>query len=150
MFGDEEIIGMGKYVLAEDGKTPVLVTDLMEWGRKFETQERRVMVTRLPWGTKVSTVFLGLDHGFPGKDATWDTYKPVLWETMTFPWHEARWVESDCMRYASHDEAVADHKRMVRDAIVADFKSLPRVLWAKLTGSLTAKRKAIRNFLQSR
>lgn len=51
---------------------------------------------------RVSTVFLGIDHGLGFSESG-----PVLWETMVFP--EAEVVE----RYESHAEALAGHKRAV-------------------------------------
>jgi hypothetical protein len=57
-------------------------------------------------GHTVSTIFLGLDHG-------WGEKQPIVFETMTFgdPY------EQNCWRYATWDEAVAGH-----DAIVAALR----------------------------
>lgn len=51
---------------------------------------------------RVSTVFMGIDHGF-GEG-------PVLWETMIFPEAEL------CGRYGSHSEAVEGHRLAVEKA----------------------------------
>jgi hypothetical protein len=73
----------GRYMLQDDGETPIAVDDLFVWGRWLEDQRgRRVMQTRLGWPTYsytyfLSTVFLGLDHNFAAGP-------PVLWETMIF------------------------------------------------------------------
>jgi hypothetical protein len=83
----------------------------------------------------VSTVFLGLDHGFRHPDEDDQSYRPILWETMIFwepsftrwprrhlktgawSWprfksapfpHECQW------RYRSTAEAIAGHERAVR------------------------------------
>lgn len=48
---------------------------------------------------KVSTVWLGLDHGFGGN-------RPVIFETMTFP-------GQDCERHCTLQEAIVGHERMV-------------------------------------
>jgi len=49
---------------------------------------------------KVSTVWLGLDHGFP-----WIKQPPVIFETMIFggTWDHRMW------RYCTHLEAIAGH-----------------------------------------
>lgn len=85
------------YIL--DGHTPVKC-DMMTWARWFETADRHVRDT-IQGDVRVSTVFLGLDHGFGGP--------PLLFETMAFVGHDS--VELD--RYATWDEAEAGHARMV-------------------------------------
>lgn len=66
-----------KFILDANGE-PVAAYDLMEWGRWFQTntEARRVGDEQIG-DSRVSTVFLGLDHSF-GEGA------PVLWETMVF------------------------------------------------------------------
>jgi hypothetical protein len=64
-----------KYVLGAD-KTVRLTDDLMEWAQSFETGERQVGRTMIG-DAVISTVFLGIDHGFCGGP-------PVLFETMIF------------------------------------------------------------------
>lgn len=57
-------------------------------------------------GMEVSTVFLGLDHGF-------NSEKPVLWETMIFG--EGRGEDWEFQwRYTSHEEAIQGHNDVVR------------------------------------
>jgi hypothetical protein len=65
------------YILGADGRTPVKAT-LREWGEWFQGDPQRRILSRskIPGGY-VSTVFLGLDHG-------WDGGPPVLWETLVF------------------------------------------------------------------
>jgi hypothetical protein len=65
-----------KYVLDEHGN-PKVEPDLIKWGTWFERADRHVGQT-LVGDTKVSTVFLGLDHNFSNSGP------PVLWETMVF------------------------------------------------------------------
>ena len=62
--------------------------------------------TTLPGGVWVSTVWLGLDHGF-GESA-----RPLIFETMVFP-STYNLLEVDCRRYATEDEARAGHAEMV-------------------------------------
>lgn len=84
-----------------DGK-PV---ETMEWARKFEKEDRRVAVTGLWWGGRVSTVFLGLDHSF------WEG-PPLIFETMVFG--PGNWSDFDQDRYSTEEQAKAGHKKMVR------------------------------------
>jgi hypothetical protein len=89
------------YTLASDGETPIATDDVLTWGRWFETADR--VVARTTIGTvKVSTVFIGLDHGF-GRGA------PVLWESMVFGL-----ADDDLQqRYTSAREARAGHECLV-------------------------------------
>lgn len=79
---------------------------LMEWGELFETEEGRkkkqIDFTEID-GYTISTVFLGIDHGFDL------TKKPILFETMIFYRNESIY-ETQC---ATYDEA----KKMHQDAI---------------------------------
>lgn len=52
-------------------------------------------------GVSVSTVYLGLDHG-------WMQPAPVLWETMVFGGEHDR----HCERWMSHEDAVNGHKKV--------------------------------------
>jgi len=89
-----------KYIL--EGKEPKPVEDVLEWGRWFETADRRVALTKLPNKVEVSTVFLGLDHSFGGD-------KPILFETMIFGGKHDQYQE----RYATWEEAEQGHKQAV-------------------------------------
>jgi hypothetical protein len=96
-----------QYVI--EGGRPVPARDTVDWCLFFEApSNRRVRSTRLP-GVWVSTVFLGLDHGF-GRGA------PVLWETMVFvekdlPWDE---IHEQQRRYSSRRAAVEGHDETVQ------------------------------------
>lgn len=98
-----------KYVLDDDGNARV-ENDLMTWAAWMERGDRHLAVTRTPDGTRISTVFLGLDHNF-GLEGS-----PILWETMVFdtdgPW------QSYQDRYATRDEAKRGHDAIV-EAITA-------------------------------
>lgn len=89
-----------KYILAADGKTPIVCHDLMKWARAFETMDRTVKRDTVN-GVDVSTVFLGLDHSFG------DGPPPILWETMIFGGPHDDYSE----RYASYDDAVVGHAK---------------------------------------
>jgi hypothetical protein len=99
----------GKYILV--GHQVVSCSDLMTWARWFETADRCVRDTARD-DVRVSTVFLGLDHGF-GLDHT----PPLLFETMVF----VNGTEEGCERYSSWAEAEAGHERWVQQV----FKPTP-------------------------
>jgi hypothetical protein len=67
------------------------------------SKERIVAQTRLG-DVLVSTVFLGLDHGWGRKGP------PILFETMIFGGE----FDEDCWRYSSWDDAEAGHNAAVR------------------------------------
>jgi hypothetical protein len=92
-------MSLGQYIL-KDGK-PVPCDDTLEWGRWFQsnTHERRVAADEIG-DVRVSTVFLGLDHGF-GEGG------PLLYETMIFGGEHNDWQE----RCSTREEAEAMHKR---------------------------------------
>lgn len=62
---------------------------------------KRVAYDELPGDVKVSTVWLGLDHGFAGK--------PLIFETMVFGGPLAEEQE----RYSTLTEAMAGHAAML-------------------------------------
>lgn len=84
------------------GKTPVKV-DMLEAAAWFETdreKKRRIGYDEIN-GQRVSTVFLGLDHG-------WGGGPPVLFETMIFDGPNDSWQD----RYCTYEEAEAGHKKV--------------------------------------
>lgn len=86
------------------GKTPVECT-LMEYAVWMQQNQdtRIVKQTTMPDGTKVSTVFLGLNHAFL-EDIT-----PELFETMIFGGDHDEFQE----RYSTWDEAEEGHRKAV-------------------------------------
>lgn len=103
-------------------------TDIMEWSKWFSDADRRLYVDKI--GTRevvVSTVFLGLDHGFYNSNVlerlareTDDSEcEPVLFETMVFggPYDGETW------RYASEIEARLNHRRVVAKVADAEMKN---------------------------
>ena len=89
-----------KYILRD--KTPVPEPDLLAWGRWLEKGDRIVAKTEVG-DTKISTVFLGLDHSFSGDGP------PILFETMVFGVP----LDGEMNRYATWDEAEKGHAVMV-------------------------------------
>lgn len=104
------VAGRGYYRL--DGHTPVECTDLYEWGRAFETQDRRVAITKFG-RVDVITSFIAIDHGYNfGADPA---FRPVLFETMVFGGPQNEYME----RYCTWDEAAAGHAEVA--ALIEDL-----------------------------
>jgi hypothetical protein len=88
-----------RYILADDGKTPLECPDLLTWGHWFENGDRRRVAFDKVGDVGVSTVFLGLDHRW-NRDGD-----PILWETMVFGGEH----DGEQWRYSSYANAVAGH-----------------------------------------
>lgn len=89
------------YILDEKGN-PVAEPDLMKWAQWFEKAERHVGNEQIG-DSKISTVFLALDHA-------WNGGPPVLWETMVF----GGTLDQEQDRCSgSREQAEAMHARMV-------------------------------------
>lgn len=84
-----------------EGRTPVAV-DMMTWAKWFGDMNNRHIAYAHVGGLSISTVFLGIDHGFMERE-------PILFETMVFGAGET--LEMD--RYATYEEAEAGHRKMV-------------------------------------
>jgi len=78
-------------------KIPVKEPDLIEWAKWFQSADRIVEQTEIG-DVKISTVFLGMDHGF--------TSGAEIFETMIFGGDDDGYTD----RYATWDEAVEGHK----------------------------------------
>lgn len=115
----------GHYVL--DGREPKRVnTDslggLMQWGEFMQTGDRRVGSDYLCGGVHVSTVFLGLDHG-------WGTVKPVLFETMVFGGD----ADGETHRYCTWAEAERGHYHCAaRIRFIEGKRGYSRSHWRKI------------------
>jgi len=95
------------YVLK--GKTPVEEKDAVKWGKfHHEDKNRRIGhdTKLISTEVRVSTVFLGIDHGF-GEGP------PVLFETMVFGGE----FDQEQERYCTWDQAEKGHKRWVGKAL---------------------------------
>lgn len=91
-----------KYILDDEGN-PVPEDDLTKWGEWFESigDGRRVERTCIG-DVEISTVFLGLDHGY-------GSGPPMLYETMIFGGEHDSYQE----RCSTKEQAQAMHKRAV-------------------------------------
>ena len=86
-----------KYIL--DGHKAV-PADLMTWAKWYEKADRHVAQSGQQGKTRVSTVFLGLNH-------QWGEGPPLLFETMIFGGEHDQYQE----RYATWDEAEQGHRK---------------------------------------
>lgn len=95
------------YILSASGD-PVPESDVMTWAIWFSehSNDRQIARTELPNGSVVSTVFLGLDHSFGGRE-------PQLYETMIFggPLDETQ------DRYATRQAAINGHEHYCHVAL---------------------------------
>lgn len=90
-----------KFIL--DGHDPVPCEDVHVWANWFEKADRQVAYTELPDNIRVSTIFTGLNYNFSESGNP-----PMLFETAIFGGENVA-----LKRYATWDEAVAEHKKMV-------------------------------------
>ncbi len=88
---------MNNYILK--GKEPIIETDLIKWAQWFKTADRHVKSTILPDNVRVSTIFLGMNHGFDGEI--------LLFETMIFGGEH----DGYCDRYSTWDQAEKGHEK---------------------------------------
>lgn len=86
-----------------DGHFPVPAKDVFEWGQTFERADRRVRHDKVG-EVAVSTVFLGMDHGWG------DGPLPLLFETMILGGTHDQYQE----RYSTWTEALLGHERALR------------------------------------
>ena len=98
-----------EYILGDDNE-PILATEPMQAWKWLEEHPHRKIVglTRFPDGTRVSTVFLRLDHRCNGGP-------PVLWETMVFDGPPDGEYEDFQERYTSYKDAVQGHIAVVSE-----------------------------------
>lgn len=79
-----------------------IIDDPILWAMWMEDTDRRVARHELPNGYLISTVFLGVDHGWGGI--------PLWFETMVFHGNTS---DLDMERYTTWDQAVKGHRLMV-------------------------------------
>lgn len=97
--------GRSEYAILNDKNEVVPAKDVNEWAKFFENVERRRIASeKLEGGVLISTVFLGLNHGWGDED---------LWfETMIFdgPLEGYQW------RCETYEQALKQHSEAVRQA----------------------------------
>lgn len=119
-------VAFGQYILDDDGN-PVPEPDLLAWAMWMEYSHRskgkdsRIIQQDRIGGVFVSTVFLGLDQGWPRPSP-----HPVLWETMIFKGEH----DGYCKRYTSREHAEEGHRVAVRLVVDSDLdiKELERLI----------------------
>lgn len=85
--------------------------DFLAWLQWFENGEARVLRQDQVGSFKVSTVFLGVDHG-------WGDGPPLLWETMIFDDRtHAEAFDGYQERYSSRRAALDGHHRAVETVL---------------------------------
>lgn len=82
------------------------------WARIFAGDDRFLMGTRIPEkGVKVSTVWIGLAWMLEVEEGG----KPLIFETMVFGDDEGAWDDLASWRWASKEEAMTGHQKIVDD-----------------------------------
>ena len=76
--------------------------DLMTWAKWFKSSQDRIIGKDIIKGIRVSTVFLGIDHGF-------GLGKPILFETIIFG-SNLKKLQGYQERYHTLQEAEKGHK----------------------------------------
>lgn len=97
-----------RYFILDKHGEPVPVATVIEWATWFEREKRQVGLTHFG-PLVVSTVFLGLDHG-------WGDGPPVIWETMIFAngaRNRRRLDEEQDRCSGDRAQAVTMHEQMV-------------------------------------
>jgi hypothetical protein len=95
---------------------------LLEWAAWFETADRKVMVTELIDGGRISTFFLGLDH-------QWGKGPPILFETALFMGEKefCHWLRREVRpsevvaRYSTWAEAEAGHMEWIERCVPSEL-----------------------------
>lgn len=93
---------MSSHYILDDEHNPV-AAGLLEWAEYFENPHNRRVREDFVGSTRISTIFLGLNHQWlPNKP-------PLIFETMVFG------GQIDCQqtRYSTWNEAVAGHQAIV-------------------------------------
>lgn len=102
----------GKYLWNKETDEVEECHDLMLWATQFGRTDNRIGENIfVEKDTRVSTVFLGLDHRFPPIDHPLfpPSNHPLLFETMVFGGEHDGYQE----RYSTAEEAREGHKRVV-------------------------------------
>lgn len=122
------------------------IREMLTWARLFDNPEySRVAETILEDGTRISTIWLGLDHNW------FDQGPPIIFETVVFsgmPFHSPGIKAKDGMpglrpydyyeamdqnRYSTEAEAIAGH-----DVLVRKWRGI-REAWKKAGGTFTTE-----------
>lgn len=107
-----------KYYLLDENKIPYEVS-LEEGLKLYDNPDMKIVKqNKFKNGVFVSTVFLGIDHGwFADKDNI--NYKPLLFETMIFEGEYNGYQE----RYTSYTDALEGHQKAINLIKSKTFKN---------------------------
>jgi hypothetical protein len=93
--------------------------DLQKFAELMEDLEYKRVAESHVGPLWVSTVWLGINHSF-------GSGPPQIFETMVFP-EEGVWDEEICERYATEEEALAGHQRVV-DSLQFVINEIPTLI----------------------
>lgn len=99
-----------------------------QWPEMFK--DNRLAKTTVG-GYHVSTVYLGLDHG-------WGDGPPLIFETMIFG---SGALDNDCDRYSTREQALAGHEAAIQRCLTAmaaafdPIESVPETEYFNVSGS---------------
>lgn len=100
-------LNLKHYILDDNDNT--IEVDLLTWAQWLEHTDNRIVgFTQITSQVLVSTVFIGLDHRFPG----FPPGPPILYETLVFGGP----LNGEGTRYCSHDDALTGHRMYVKRA----------------------------------
>lgn len=94
---------MNNHLYILEGKTPVPVSDAIEWATWYEKGDRIVKQTQVSTDVRISTVFLGINHNYFGGP-------PILFETMIFGGEHDDFQE----RYSTWEQAEEGHEAAIK------------------------------------
>ena len=95
------------YWILDEDKNPVPIHDIVAWGQMFQGSDRIVDVSWV-FGTRVSTVFVGMNMGHPRLDDS----LPLLFESMAFSYRHGEELQT---RSATWANAQAHHAAMLAE-----------------------------------
>jgi len=82
---------------------------MMDWAKNLNGANNAIVKTKLPSGTEVSTVWLGLNHN-------WGDGPPLIFETMVFGGR----LDQEQRRYSSEEEAKIGHEETVARVMLTE------------------------------
>lgn len=100
---------LGHFVETDDGQ--VRRVGLLRWAKAFENFEKRLVAVDYVGPCRISTVFLGIDHGWGGT--------PLIYETMIF--YQGSDSDLACDRYPTRELAWAGHQVMLQRVLAGEF-----------------------------
>ena len=96
---------MSRHYILDENRNAVEVEDCLDWARWLEeADELRRVGDDAAAGSRVSTVFLGLNHQWC------EGGRPLIFETMVFGGP----LDGEQQRYSTWQEAEAGHKAMLQ------------------------------------